>query len=75
MIFKKFNYFVLFEVRLYFFEFFLNMLNVKIIGIYYSKINGLNYNIYDILMIYVVFKTSRILLNLVSSIYLCILLC
>lgn len=75
MIFKKFNYFVLFEVRLYFFEFFLNMLNVKIIGIYYSKINGLNYNIYDILMIYVVFKINRILLNLVSSIYLCILLC
>lgn len=75
MIFKKFNYFVLFEVRLYFFEFFLNMLNVKIIGIYYSKINGLNYNIYDILRIYVVFKTNRILLNLVSSIYLCILLC
>lgn len=75
MIFKKFNYFVLFEVRLYLFEFFLNMLNVKIIGIYYSKINGLNYNIYDILMIYVVFKINRILLNLVSSIYLCILLC
>lgn len=75
MIFKKFNYFVLFEVRLYFFEFFLNMLNVKIIGIYYSKINGLNYNIFDILMIYVVFKINRILLNLVSSIYLCILLC
>lgn len=75
MIFKKFNYFVLFEVRLYFFEFFLNMLNVKIIVIYYSKINGLNYNIYDILRIYVVFKINRILLNLVSSIYLCILLC
>lgn len=75
MIFKKFNYFVLFEVRLYLFEFFLNMLNVKIIGIYYSKINGLNYNIYDILRIYVVFKMNRILLNLVSSIYLCILLC
>lgn len=75
MIFKKFNYFVLFEVRLYFFEFFLNMLNVKIIGIYYSKINGLNYNIYDILRIYVVFKINRILLNLVSIIYLCILLC
>lgn len=73
--FKKSNYSVLLEARLHFSEFLSNMSNVKTTGIHYSKTNGLNYNTHDTPMIHVVLKTSRILLNLVSSIYLCILLC
>lgn len=66
--FKKSNYSVLLEARLHFSEFLSNMSNV-------SKTNGLNYNTYDTPRIHVVLKTNRILLNLVSTIYLCILLC
>lgn len=73
--FKKSNYFVLLEARLHFSEFFSNMSNVKTTVIHYSKTNGLNYNTHDTPRIHVVLKTNRILLNLVSSIYLCILLC
>lgn len=73
--FKKSNYSVLLEARLHFSEFLSNMSNVKTTGIHYSKTNGLNYNTHDTPMIHVVLKTNRILLNLVSSIYLCILLC
>lgn len=73
--FKKSNYSVLLEARLHFSEFFSNMSNVKTTGIHYSKTNGLNYNTHDTPRIHVVLKTNRILLNLVSSIYLCILLC